>query len=173
VKSQMSNLLIIDDEDSIRETLKEILEDEGYTVYAAEDGAEGMVILDSHQIDVVFLDVWLPNRGGIDILGDIKSLNSDIEVIIISGHANVDLAVRAIKLGAYDFLEKPLDIGRVITLAAKSAELKKLKTENRSLKSRLEGSKQVDFIGESSALKKIRHLIDQGAPSDSPNPYSG
>jgi two-component system nitrogen regulation response regulator NtrX len=167
VKSQMSNLLIIDDEDSIRETLKEILEDEGYTVYAAEDGAEGMVILDSHQIDVVFLDVWLPNRGGIDILGDIKSLNSDIEVIIISGHANVDLAVRAIKLGAYDFLEKPLDIGRVITLAAKSAELKKLKTENRSLKSRLEGSKQVDFIGESSALKKIRHLIDQGAPSDS------
>ena len=167
MKSQISNLMIIDDEDSIRETLKEILEDEGYTVFTAEDGAQGMALLEKNNIDAVFLDIWLPNRGGIDILEDIKQKDSDVEVIIISGHANVDLAVRAIKLGAYDFLEKPLDIGRVLTLASKASELKRLKTENRNLKSRLKGVDKVTFIGASPAVMKIRHLIEQGAPSDS------
>lgn len=164
---KQSNLLIIDDEDSIRETLSEILEDEGYTVFTAEDGAAGMVHLENERIDVVFLDVWLPNRGGIDILGDIKREDSDIQVIIISGHANVDMAVKAIKLGAYDFLEKPLDIGRVLSLAAKAVELKKLKTENRSLKSRLKETGKVELVGCSPVVKEIRRIIDQGAPSDS------
>ncbi len=167
MKSQQANLLIIDDEDSIRDTLREILEDEGYRVYCAEDGPEGLAILRDNSIDVVFLDVWLPRRGGIDVLGDIKQEKADTEVIIISGHANVDIAVKAIKLGAYDFLEKPLDIGRVLTLASKAAELKKLKTENRSLKSRLEVSEKVELIGESAEIHRIRKIILQGAPSDS------
>jgi len=167
VKPLQANLLIIDDEDSIRDTLKEILEDEGYRVYCAEDGPEGLAILRDNEIDAVFLDVWLPRRGGIDVLEDIKEEKSDTEVIIISGHANVDIAVKAIKLGAYDFLEKPLDIGRVLTLASKAVELKKLKTENRSLKSRLEDSEKVELIGESPALARIRKIVSQGAPSDS------
>jgi two-component system, NtrC family, nitrogen regulation response regulator NtrX len=168
VKNEPGNLLIIDDEDSIRDTLKEILEDEGYNVFTAEDGTEGLNILDDNQVDVVFLDVWLPRRGGIDILVDIKNKNSDTEVIIISGHANVDLAVKAIKLGAYDFLEKPLDIGRVLTLATKAGELKKLKTENRTLKSRLErATEKVELIGESDEINRIRKIVSQGAPSDS------
>ncbi|MDC7224896.1 MAG: sigma-54 dependent transcriptional regulator [Spirochaetales bacterium] len=165
---QPGNLLIIDDEDSIRDTLKEILEDEGYGVFTAEDGQEGLAVLEEHEVDAVFLDVWLPRRGGIDVLGDIKRENDDIEVIIISGHANVDLAVKAIKLGAYDFLEKPLDIGRVLTLAHKAVELKTLKTENRSLKSRLKGaSDRVELIGESKEINNIRKIVRQGAPSDS------
>ncbi|MDC7218351.1 MAG: sigma-54 dependent transcriptional regulator [Spirochaetales bacterium] len=168
MKEQSGNLLIIDDEDSIRDTLKEILEDEGYRVFAAEDGQDGLAVLRDNDIDVVFLDIWLPRRGGIDVLGDIKSENSDIEVVIISGHANVDLAVKAIKLGAYDFLEKPLDIGSVLTLAGKAVELKKLKTENRSLKSQLKGSEEkVLLIGESQGINHIRKTIAQGAPSDS------
>ncbi len=167
MKIQPGNILIIDDEDSIRDTLKEILEDEGYNVYTAEDGPEGLVLLSDNEIDVVFLDVWLPRRGGIDVLQDIKKEKRDTEVIIISGHANVDLAVKAIKLGAYDFLEKPLDIGKVLTLARKAAELKSLKTENRSLKSRLEGTEQVELIGDSNEINRIRKVISQGAPSDS------
>ena len=167
MKTQPGNILIIDDEDSIRDTLKEILEDEGYSVYTAEDGQEGLVLLSDNDIDVVFLDVWLPRRGGIDVLQDIREKDGDIEVIIISGHANVDLAVKAIKLGAYDFLEKPLDIGRVLTLSSKAVELKTLKTENRSLKSRLEGAEKVEIIGGSDEIKKIKKVISQGAPSDS------
>ena len=106
----MSNILIIDDEPGIRTVLTDILEDEEYTVYAAGDGFEGLNIIRNTPIDLVILDVWLPNMGGIDVLKKIKEEFSEIEVILISGHANIDIAVKAVKLGAFDFLEKPLSL---------------------------------------------------------------
>lgn len=106
----MSTILVIDDEPGIRTVLTDILEDEKYTVITAGDGFEGLSILKDNNIDLVILDIWLPNMGGIDVLKEIKAEYSDLEVIIISGHANIDLAVKAVKLGAFDFLEKPLSL---------------------------------------------------------------
>src|SRR6056297_4179716 len=103
----MSSVLVIDDEPGIRSVLKDILEDEKHVTFTAEDGFEGLSILHDQEIDLVLLDIWLPNMGGIDVLKEIKKTYPDTEVIVISGHANIDIAVRAVKMGAFDFVEKP------------------------------------------------------------------
>ncbi len=161
----MSSILIIDDEPGIRTVLKDVLEDEGYTVLAAEDGLEGLGILASNPVDCVFLDVWLPNMGGIDVLKKIREEFSDVEVIMISGHANINLAVQAVKIGAFDFLEKPLSLDKTITVVRNALQLEILKKENRSLKSSLFIEDQM--VGKSPPMAKVRELIDQAAGSDS------
>ena len=160
----MERILIIDDEASVREVLRDILEDEGYDVLEAGDGIEGLHLMKTEPVDLVFLDIWLPHMGGVDVLKHIKEDFPVVSVIIISGHANVDLAVKAIKIGAFDFLEKPLDLTRVLTLTRNSLELEKLRKENRSLKNSplLEDR----MIGESEGIQKIREIINQSAPSD-------
>ena len=100
----MASILVIDDEPGIRSVLKDVLEDEGYLVHQAEDGFQGLDIMDSQEVDLVILDVWLPNMGGIDVLKRITEKHPSTEVVIISGHANVPLAVQAVKIGAFDFL---------------------------------------------------------------------
>jgi len=161
----MNSILIIDDESAIRNVLGDILRDEGYQIYAASDGLEGLGFLRRHPIDVVFLDVWLPGKGGIDVLVEIKANWPEIEVIIISGHATVETAVKAIKLGAYDYLEKPLDLGRVVTLARNSIQLEILKRENAAL--RKDKFLEDKMIGNTEGMQKIREVIAQSAPSDS------
>ena len=115
----MGHILIIDDDSSIQDVLKDILSSEGYRVLSACDGSEGLRILRTEPVDLVFLDVWMPGKGGIDVLKEIKTQWPDIEVIVISGHATVETAVKTIKLGAFDYLEKPLDFGRIVTIARK------------------------------------------------------
>ncbi len=162
----MANILVIDDENGIRTVLRDIFEDEKYTVYDAGDGIEGLNILSSQPIHLVILDVWLPNMGGIDVLKKIKTDYPEIEVIIISGHANIDLAVKAVKLGAFDFLEKPLSLDKLITLARNAVAMNSLKTENKKLKAKTPSDNLNEIIGESPAVQAIRKTIEQSAKSD-------
>ncbi len=160
----MEKILIIDDEPGIRTVLSDILEDERYGVYTAGDGFEGLAILREHSVDLVILDVWLPNMGGIDVLKEIKKDYPEIEVILISGHANIDLAVKAVKLGAFDFLEKPLSLDKIITLVKNALKIESLRRENRELKESvfIEDS----MIGESGPMKRVRERIAMSAASD-------
>ncbi len=160
----MERILIIDDEASIREVLTDILEDEGYEVLTAKDGIEGLHMMKTESFDLVFLDIWLPHMGGVDVLKKIKEDFPVVSVIIISGHANVDLAVKAIKIGAFDFLEKPLDLTRVLTLTRNALELEKLRRENRNLKRT--PAVEEKMVGQSRGIQKIRELIQQSASSD-------
>ena len=160
----MNTVLIIDDEPGIRSVLTDILEDEKYTVLSAGDGFEGLSILKEKTVDVVFLDIWLPNMGGIDVLKKIKTEYPETEVIVISGHANIDIAVKAVKLGAFDFLEKPLSLEKIITVTANAIKLESLKKENTYLKDSLFMEDRI--IGESVGMKKIWERIHQSAPSD-------
>ena len=161
----MSSVLIIDDESAIQDVLEGILGDEGYQVHVANDGMEGLRLLKRYPIDIVFLDVWLPGKGGIDVLVEIKAIWPEVEVIIISGHATVETAVKAIKLGAYDYLEKPLDLERVLTLARNSIQLEILKRENAAL--RKGQFLEDEMIGNTEGMQKIREIVAQSAPSDS------
>ncbi|QEN09202.1 sigma-54-dependent Fis family transcriptional regulator [Oceanispirochaeta crateris] len=160
----MEKILIIDDEPSVREVLNDILSDEGYEILEAPDGVEGLRMMKTEPVDLVFLDIWLPKMGGIDVLKVIREEYPVVSVLIISGHANVDLAVKAIKMGAFDFLEKPLDMTRVLTLSRNALELEKLRKENRSLKTTAVPDDQM--VGESAEIRQIRDIIKQSADSE-------
>jgi two-component system nitrogen regulation response regulator NtrX len=159
----MIKILIIDDEPGIRRTLASILEDEHYKVFTAEDALIGIEILEKEPINLIFLDVLLPNLGGIDALDRIKKAWPDIEVVVVSGHANVDMAVRAVKLGAFDFLEKPLSLDKVLMVCRNALTIQKLKEENLELKKVLPKD---EIIGESPAIENVKELIRQAAASD-------
>jgi two-component system nitrogen regulation response regulator NtrX len=161
----MTKILIIDDEPGIRKTLASILEDEHYQVFTAEDALQGMDILaEESAINLIFLDVLLPKLGGLEALERIRSNWPKVEVVVISGHANVDMAVRAVKLGAFDFLEKPLSLDKVLTVCHNALTIQKLREENRDLKKELLGSDEI--IGTSPAIIRVRDLIRQAAASD-------
>ena len=161
----MSRILVIDDEKGIREVLEAILVDEGYEVTVAEDGIVGLSRLAEQIIDAIILDVWLPNKGGIDVLKEIKETYPGMPVVIISGHGNIDLAVKAVKAGAFDFLEKPLSLEKVLTVVRNAIELEQLKRENRLLKSSMQT--ELQMLGDSEAMQHIREIIRQSAASDS------
>jgi two-component system nitrogen regulation response regulator NtrX len=161
----MSTILIIDDEPGIRTVLRDVLADEGYTVLLAEDGIQGLAELAATSVDLVFLDVWLPNMGGIDVLKRIRERHPDIEVIMISGHANISLAVQATKSGAFDFLEKPLSLDRTMTVVRNALALEALRRENRTLKNSIFIDDRM--VGSSEGMRSVRGLIEQAAASDS------
>jgi len=160
----MGNILIIDDEAGIRSILKDVLQDENYNVFLAEDGYKGLDLLNAEPVDLVILDVWLPNMGGIEVLKRIKEEYRDVEVVMISGHANINLAVKAVKTGAFDFLEKPLSLEKIITVVRNALELEKLKQENKQLKNNL--FIEDEMIGNHPSMNKIREIIEQSAPTD-------
>lgn len=160
----MGAILVIDDEPGIRATVKDILEDEGYVAITAEDGPTGLDALKRDSIDVVVLDVWLPRMGGIDVLKAIKADHPAVEVIVISGHASIDMAVNAVKLGAFDFIEKPLSIERLITAVRNARVLSDLRLENARLK--LTTVENDDIVGCSQAMAEVQARIEQSAHSD-------
>ncbi len=157
-------VLVIDDEKSVRETLAEILADEGYAVTAVEAGEDGLRRLREEAFDLVLLDVWLRDRDGLSILEAAKDALPDVPVVMISGHGNVETAVRAVRLGAYDFLEKPLSLERVILTAQKAIERKDLVAEVASFRGRTDA--EAVLIGESPALRRLRAEIERVAPTD-------
>ncbi|MBI4722594.1 MAG: sigma-54-dependent Fis family transcriptional regulator [Candidatus Stahlbacteria bacterium] len=158
-------ILIIDDEVNILSVLSDILKDDGYFVFTATTGEKGLGILKNEEIDLTLLDVKLPDMNGITILERIKITNPRVEVIMISGHTTIELAVKATKLGAYDFIEKPLSIERVRIAILRALERSKLLTEKDELaKIGMSGYK---ILGESSAMKSIRETISRCAPTDS------
>jgi two-component system nitrogen regulation response regulator NtrX len=158
-------ILIIDDEPGIRQALASILEDEKYRVYTAEDAVAGMEIPDRNKIDLVFLDVLLPKLGGLEALEHIRGRWPDMEVVMISGHSNIDMAVRAVKGGAFDFLEKPLSLDKVLTVCRNALAIGKLREENRRLQKNVL-LEQRELIGASDAINRIRVLVGQAAASD-------
>jgi two-component system nitrogen regulation response regulator NtrX len=161
----LTNILIIDDEPGIRHTLGSILEDEGYRAVTAEDALVGLEILEREKIGLIFLDVLLPRLGGMEALERIRKNWPQIETVVISGHANVDMAVRAVKLGAFDFLEKPLSLDKVLTVCRNALTVQKLRKENRELKKNIPDLRK-EIIGSSPAIEQVRVLIKQAAASD-------
>jgi two-component system nitrogen regulation response regulator NtrX len=161
----MSAILIIDDEHGIRKTLASILEDEKYKVFTAEDALAGIEILNRENIDLIFLDVLLPKLGGLEALERIHKEWPDQEIVMISGHANIDMAVRAVKLGAFDFLEKPLSLDKVLTVCRNALALKRLREENKNLK-KTSSIACEEITGTSAAIMNIREIVKQAADSD-------
>jgi two-component system nitrogen regulation response regulator NtrX len=160
----MHNILIVDDESGIRDSLRGVLEDDGYKTAGAESGESCLDLLEKQAFDVILLDVWLPGIDGLETLQKIRALDNPPEVIMISGHGTIETAVRATKLGAYDFLEKPLSIDRTLSLIKHAIDAKKLRRENRDLKKQLQ-SKNV-IAGDSIPMKALRQQISIMAPTN-------
>ncbi len=157
-------ILLIDDEKSVRDSLRGVLEDEGYEVREAESGESALELIKKERFDVIFLDVWLPGIDGIDVLIKLKEREDSTPVIMISGHANIETAVKATKIGAYDFLEKPLSSERVLLTIKNALKQKKLEEENVLLKEKVKDKYRL--IGESRAIKEIKKLIEDIAPTN-------
>ena len=162
----MNHVLVVDDEAEIRTSLEEILTEEGYAVATAPTGAEALVLIEDATYDVVLLDIWLPDRDGLDVLGDIHSLVPEKrpEVVIISGHGTIEAAVKATKLGAYDFLEKPLSLDRTLIVLKNAVEARRLRNENLEFKRQF--SVSAVLTGESVPVKALRQQIRLMAPTN-------
>ncbi len=160
----MASILVIDDEKSIRNTLQEILEYESHKVDLATNGPEGLELFDKGTYDIVLCDIKMPDMDGLEVLDKLMEKSHDAAVIMISGHGNIDTAVDAIKKGAYDFIEKPLDLNRLLVTIRNAMERTELVTETRNLKRKVNGT--YDIVGESEAIKKVKEMIEKVAPTD-------
>jgi two-component system nitrogen regulation response regulator NtrX len=159
-------ILIIDDERAIRNSLREILEFEGFQVDEAENGKLGLEKALSNRYDIIFCDVKMPLVDGIEVLNGLIESTVETPVIMISGHANIDMAVQAIKKGAFDFIEKPLDLNRILVSIRNAKQKSTLIEETKTLKSTLKKIKGHSIIGETEKINQIKELINKVAPSD-------
>jgi two-component system nitrogen regulation response regulator NtrX len=157
-------IFIVDDEEGIRESLSGIFEDEGYTVLTAGTAEEAFDMLKEQTPDLMFLDVWLPGIDGIQALTKIRERNPELPIVMISGHGNIELAVNATRIGAYDFLEKPLSLERVLLVASRALERRTLELENKALKQDL--TEKWRLIGNSQKMKQLSEQIDMAAKSN-------
>lgn len=156
-------VLIIDDERSIRNSLKEILADEGYDVDVAEDGAQGLAMADKEKYSIIFCDIKMPGMDGVEVLDKLVEMGIDSAVVMISGHGDISTAVECIKKGAFDFIPKPLDLNRILITIKNATEKVSLVKETRILKKKVYGQ---PMIGESPAILHIKEMIDKVAPTD-------
>lgn len=160
------HVLLIDDERAIRRALKEILEFEGCLVTEAENGAQALQHLQDQTFDLLFSDVKMPQMDGIELLDAIQSQGIDTPIIMISGHGTVENAVACIKKGAFDFIEKPLDLNRILVLLRQVKDRNALVQETKQLKQVVKKMKGSSIIGESPAIVEIKAMIEKVAPSD-------
>lgn len=160
----MSKILVIDDERSIRNTLKDILEYEKYEVDLAEDGKKALEMVKNAEYDIILCDIKMPGMDGIEVLEQLNSMAPDSPVVMISGHGNIDTAVESIKKGAYDFIEKPLDLNRLLITIRNAMDKSTLVNETKILKKKV--SKKFEIIGESPAIKRVIEMADRVAPTD-------
>lgn len=160
----MPKVLIIDDERAIRSTLSEILQHEGYKTDVAENGEDGLKKFGSEKYDVVLCDIKMPKMDGIEFLEKAKIINPDVPIIMISGHGNIETAVEAVKKGAFDFIQKPPDLNRLLITIRNATEKTELVIETKTLKRRI--SKVQEMIGVSPAILKIKETIEKVAPTD-------
>lgn len=156
-------ILIIDDERSIRNSLGEILSDEGYTVEKAEDGTEGLQMAVRGHYDVIFCDIKMPGMDGIELLDKVTSEGIDSPMVMISGHGDIETAVECIKKGAFDFIQKPLDLNRILITVKNATDKTKLVTQTRLLKKKAYGGDRM--VGESAAIARVREIIEKVAPT--------
>lgn len=162
----MAKVLIVDDETPIRRTLKEILEFEKFKVEEACDGLECLVQLKKTQYDVILMDIKMPKMDGMEALERIQTLAPDTPVVMISGHANIDTAVEAVKKGAFDFISKPPDLNRLLITVRNAMDKSSLITETKVLKKKVSSYKTQEMIGESEPMLKIKETIDKIAPTE-------
>ncbi|SPQ01627.1 Nitrogen assimilation regulatory protein NtrX [Candidatus Sulfobium mesophilum] len=158
-------ILVVDDEEGIRVTLSGIFEDEGYEAATAGSGEEALRIAREINPDIVILDVWLSGMDGIQTMEELRAWNPDLPVIIISGHANIELAVKATKIGAYDILEKPLSMEKILLSVHRALEKRNLEIENRALRENL--SRKTKLVGNSAKINQLREQIKMAAASNS------
>ena len=154
-------ILIVDDERSIRNSMKEILSDEGYVVETAEDGTSGYEMASKGHYDVIFCDIKMPGMDGTEVLEKLVSDGCESAIVMISGHGDIETAVECIKKGAFDFIQKPLDLNRLLITIKNATDKTKLVTQNKSLKKKAYGGEQM--IGESPAIQHIREIISKVA----------
>ena len=162
----MPRILIIDDEKAIRNTLKEILEFENYTVDQAEDGPAGLDMLIQQRYDVVLCDIKMPKMDGLEVLTRAQAMGTDAAFIMVSAHGSIDTAVEATKKGAYDFLSKPPDLNRLLVTVRNALDRTKLVSETKTLRKKLSVTKGSDMVGSSAALGAVRRAIEKVAPTD-------
>ncbi len=171
----MAKLLIIDDERGIRNTLREILTDEGHEVEVAENGKQGLEMAQAKTFDLIYSDIKMPEMDGLEVLKALKNgeneengdamPNSETPMVMISGHGDVETAVQALKLGAYDFLIKPLDLNRILITTKNALESKSLKQETKQLRKKV-ADHGPRMIGKSAAINRVREIIDKVAPTE-------
>ena len=162
----MAKILIVDDDKSIRKTLKDILEFEKYVVEEAVDGLDCIVKIKQQSYDVIILDVKMPRMDGMEAIEKIQNLTPDTPVVMISGHGNIDTAVEAVKKGAFDFIQKPPDLNRLLITLRNALDKSCLITEKKVLQKRVHSSKIQDMIGESANMELIKSTIDKVAPTE-------
>lgn len=156
-------ILIVDDERAIRNSLSEILSDEGYNVEAAEDGPTAIEMAEKEHYDVIFCDIKMPNMEGTEVLEKLRKDGIDSAIIMISGHGDIETAVECIKKGAFDFIQKPLDLNRILITIKNATERTQIITENTNLKKKVFGQQ---MIGESAPIKHLKEMIEKVAPTD-------
>jgi two-component system, NtrC family, nitrogen regulation response regulator NtrX len=157
-------ILLVDDEPAIQSALRGVLEDEGYRVTAVGSGDDALAALADEAPDLVFLDIWMPGRDGLTTLAEIKRLRPDVAVVMISGHGTIETAVKATRLGAYDFIEKPLSLEKTLLTVTRALDHARLERENATLRQRLQ--QRWEIIGESPAIRRLREQIGTAAPSN-------
>ena len=156
-------ILIVDDERSIRNSLKEILSDEGYDVDVAENGVSACSMVEKEKYDVIFCDIKMPEMDGVETLTRLTEMGIDSAVVMISGHGDIGTAVECIKKGAFDFIQKPLDLNRILITIKNAKEKVHLVKETRTLKKKVYGQ---EIVGESQAIHNVKSMIDKVAPTD-------
>jgi DNA-binding NtrC family response regulator len=162
----MATILVVDDQQSVRKSFREVLEYESFVVLEAEDGQKGLDVLAENQVDVVLCDIKMPKMDGMEFLDLAMAGGFEMPIIMISGHGNIETAVDSIKKGAYDFIQKPIDLPRLLVTLRNALEKKTLVTETKQLKKKVAKSKAKEIIGESEGIRKIRDLIQRVAPTD-------
>jgi len=160
----MAKILVIDDERSIRNTLKDILEFEKHQVALAENGKLGLEVAQNSVFDLIFSDIKMPEMDGIELLVNLKEKEIDVPIIMISGHGNIETAVECIKKGAFDFIEKPIDLNRLLVTVRNALERNNLVVESKTLKKKV--AKKHQMVGTSPAIDKVRMMIERVAPTD-------
>ena len=159
-----ANILIVDDEAGVRAALSGVLRDEGYAVDAVDSGEACLDRVVRAAYDVIVLDIWLPGMDGLTTLARLRERRIDAPVVMISGHGNIESAVRAIKMGAFDFVEKPLSLEKTVLVVANALRQKQLEAENRALRATVD--KRLTMVGESYVMGQLREQIAMAAPTN-------
>src|SRR6187399_380484 len=158
------SILIVDDEPGVRSALSGVLRDEGYRVEAVASGEACIERVTREAVDLIILDVWLPGLDGLATLAKLRERQVDAQVVLISGHGNIESAVRAIKLGAFDFVEKPLSLEKTVLVVRNALRQRRLEDENRALRARVDKTRSM--VGESYAMRQLREQIAMAAPTN-------
>src|ERR671926_689908 len=157
-------ILIVDDEPGVRTALTGVLRDEGYAVEAVGSGEECLERVTRGGVDLIMLDVWLPGMDGLATFARLRERQVDAQVVLISGHGNIESAVRAIKMGAFDFVEKPLSLEKTVLVVRNALRQRDLEAENRALRAKVDRQQQYTMVGESAAMNYLRGQVELAAP---------